>query len=182
MKKEKIYEYMSNNELNIEEIVKDYSNYIYTIISNKAKMNQDDVEEIISDVFVTLWKNQEKLDINKKLSSYLAGITKNLILKKYREIKETENIDDFEEKLVFTENISLYSSEEEQYDLLIKELNKLKVEEKKIFLMYYFQNKKIKEISESLNSSESKIKMKLNRTRKKLRKVLEKGDGNYDER
>ena len=181
MKKEKIYEYIVNNELNIEEIVRDYSNYIYVIITNKVKMNQDDIEEIISDVFVTLWNNREKLDINKKLSSYLAGITKNLILKKYREIKETENIDDFEEKLVFTENISLYSSEEEQYDLLIKELNKLKVEEKKIFLMYYFQNKKIKEISESLNFSESKIKMKLNRTRKKLRKVLEKGDGSYDE-
>lgn len=181
MKKEKICEYIVNNELNIEEIVKDYSNYIYTIISNKVKMNQDDVEEIISDVFVTLWKNQEKLDINKKLSSYLAGITKNLILKKYRQIKENDNIDDFEEKLIFTENISLYSSEEEQYDVLIKELNKLKVEERKIFLMYYFENKKIKDISEVLNFTESKIKMKLNRTRKKLKKILKEGDGDYDE-
>ena len=181
MKKEKIYEYMNNNELNIEEIVKDYSNYIYVIITNKVKMCQDDVEEIISDVFVTLWNNQNKLDINKKLSSYLAGITKNLIKKKYSKIKEYENIDDFEEKFIFNENISLYSSEEEQYDVLINELNKLKKEEKKIFLMYYFENKKIKEISEILDFSESKIKMKLNRTRKKLKKVLKEGDGNYDE-
>lgn len=177
MRKEKIYEYMNNNELNIEDIVIDYSNYIQTIIRNKTMINQDDAEEIISDVFVTLWNNQDKLDINKKMSSYIAGITKNLIKKKYRDKKEFENIDDFDEKLILNENITLYSTTEEQYDELINELNKIKVEEQKIFTMYYFENRKIKDISKLLNFSESKIKMKLNRTRKKLSKILKERDG-----
>ena len=133
---------MNNNELNIEDIVIDYSNYIQTIIRNKTMINQDDAEEIISDVFVTLWNNQDKLDINKKMSSYIAGITKNLIKKKYRDKKEFENIDDFDEKLILNENITLYSTTEEQYDELINELNKIKVEEQKIFTMYYFENKR----------------------------------------
>lgn len=168
---------MNNNELNIEDIVIDYSNYIQTIIRNKTMINQDDAEEIISDVFVTLWNNQDKLDINKKMSSYIAGITKNLIKKKYRDKKEFENIDDFDEKLILNENITLYSTTEEQYDELINELNKIKVEEQKIFTMYYFENRKIKDISKLLNFSESKIKMKLNRTRKKLSKILKERDG-----
>ena len=181
MKKEKIYEYMENNELNIENVIRDYSNYVQTIINNKIRIAQDDIEEIISDVFVTLWNNQKRLDINKKMSSYIAGITKNLIKKKYREIKEFENIDDFDEKLIFDENLIMYSATDEQYDDLLNELNKLKVEEQRIFLMYYFENKKIKEISKLLNFSESKVKMKLNRCRKKLSKILKKRDGDYNE-
>ena len=181
MKKEKIYEYMENNELNIENVIKDYSNYVQTIINSKAIINQDDREEIISDVFVTLWNNQERLDINKKMSSYIAGITKNLIKKKYREIKEFENIEDYDEKLILNENLTIYSTTDEQYDDLLVELNKLKEEEKRIFIMYYFENKKIKEISKLLKFSESKIKMKLNRCRKKLSKILKKRDGDYDE-
>ena len=172
MKKEKIYEYMKNNELNIEDIVKDYSNYVQTIIKNTARINVEDTEEIISDVFVTLWKNQEKLDINKKMSSYIAGITKNLIKKKYREIEEIENIEEFEENLIFNENITLFSELEQLDDLLINELGKMKKEEQDVFSMYYFENKKIKDIAKVLNFSESKVKMKLNRTRKKLRKVI----------
>ena len=42
MKKEKIYEYMENNELNIEAVIKDYSNYIQTIIYSKIQINKDD--------------------------------------------------------------------------------------------------------------------------------------------
>ncbi len=177
MKKEKIYEYIENNQLNIEDIVKDYSNYVQTIIKNKTKMSQEDIEEIISDVFVTLWNNQDKLNINNKMSSYIAGITKNLIKKKYRDIKEYENIDDLDEKFIISENITLYSSLEEQYDALLNELNKSKKEDQKVFSMYYFENRKIKEISKLLNFSESKIKMKLNRTRKKLSKLLKERDG-----
>ena len=172
---------MENNELNIESVVKDYSSYVQTIIKSKTRINQDDEEEIISDVFVTLWNNQDRLDINKKMSSYIAGITKNLIKKKYREIKEFDNIDDFDERLIFNENLIIYSTVDEQYDDLLRELNKLKEEEQKIFLMYYFENKKIKEISKLLNFSESKVKMKLNRSRNKLRKNLKKRDGDYNE-
>ena len=175
-----IYEYIENGKLNIEAVIKDYSNYVYTIINSRFKLSSADVEEIISDVFVTLWNNQEKLNINKKMSSYIAGITKNLIKKKYREIKQYENIEDFDEKLVIFENFSLYSSEDENYDLLLNELNRMKVEDQKIFTMFYFENKKIKEISKILNFTESKVKMKLNRTRKKLSKKIKERDGDYD--
>lgn len=46
-------------------------------------------------------------------------------------------------------------------------------EDKTIFLMFYYKGQKIKEISNKLDISESKVKMKLSRTRKKLKKILE---------
>lgn len=177
LKKEKIQEYLENGILDIEAIMTQYTNYIYTIIKNKSSdFNQEDIEEIISDVFLTLWNNQEKLDNSKNLSSYIAGITKNLIKKKQRDRKVFENIEDYEEQMIISEKIDLYFEEQEQNEMIIQELDKFKTEEQTIFLMFYYQNKKIKEIANFLNISESKVKMKLSRTRKKLkRKLKERG-------
>ena len=95
-----IKSYINNNKLNIEKVMENYTPYIYTIIKNKSsELTEEDVEEIISDVFLALWKNQEKLDINKDLSSYLAGITKNLYNKKIRDRKSNMNIDDYQNSL-----------------------------------------------------------------------------------
>ena len=61
-----------------------YTGYIWRIITNSTNLSKEDIEEVISDVFLTLWNNQYKLDVGKKLSTYLFGITKNLIKKKER--------------------------------------------------------------------------------------------------
>lgn len=175
MKKKIVYEYMEENELNIELIMQDFVNYIYTIIKNSSNLNSEDIEEIISDVFLTVWNNREKIDKEKELSPYIAGITKNLIKKKYRNSKTYENIEDYEEKLIGLEGIDLYSEEEEQNEVIIKELEKLKEEEQKIFMMFYYEDKKIKEISNILDISQSKVKMKLHRIRKKLKQNLKGG-------
>lgn len=166
---------MVENELNIEIVMQDFVNYIYTIIRNSSNLASEDIEEIISDVFLTVWNNREKLDIEKELSPYIAGITKNLIKKKYRNSKTYENIEDYEEKLIGTEGIDLYSEEDEQNEVIIKELGKLKEEDKKIFMLFYYEDKKIKEISNILDISQSKVKMKLHRIRKKLKQNLKGG-------
>lgn len=76
-----IKEYIKNNELDLEIIINEYSAYIGTIIDNMTKLilTNEDKEEICSDVFFILWKNTKKLDINKKLSSYIAGVTRNVV-------------------------------------------------------------------------------------------------------
>lgn len=172
---EKIHEYIEDGKLNIETIMKEYTNYIYAIIKNKANhLKSEDVEEIISDVFLTLWNNQNKLDKQKNLSPYIAGITKNLIKKKFRNSNQYENIEDYQEQLISFEKIHLYSEIEEKNEIIIEELDKMQQEEQKIFVMFYYEDKKIKEIANILGISESKVKMKLSRTRKKLKNKLEK--------
>ena len=104
----KIYTYIENNKLQMEKIMANYSNYISTIIRNSyIELSSEDKEEILLDVFLTLWKNQEKLDINKSMSAYISGITKNLIKYKYRQCKENQNIEEYEEKLIDSSNIDL---------------------------------------------------------------------------
>ncbi len=53
---------LDNNELDLKQIVDDYSNYIYTIIKNMTNglLKEEDVEELISDVLLAVWKNKRK--------------------------------------------------------------------------------------------------------------------------
>ena len=76
-----IKHYIKNNELDLEKIINEYSSYTATIIDNMARnsLKDEDKEEIVSEVFFILWKNKNKLNINKYLSSYIAGITRNVV-------------------------------------------------------------------------------------------------------
>lgn len=169
----KIYTYIEDNKLKIEEIMCDYKNYIYTIIRNfNLNLSNEDSEEIVLDVFLTLWKNQSKLDINKSLSSYIGGITKNLIKYKYRQNKTVLNIEDFEGTLIEVNKIELFLIQDEKKKIIINELDKMKAEEKQVFMGYYYDNNTIKQIAIKLNLSESKVKIILFRIRKKLKKKL----------
>ena len=171
-----IDKYIENDALNIEKVINEYSGYIYIIVKNLAKetISKEDIEEIISDVFVTFWNNREKLDKTKPIKSYLAGITKNLIKLKYRKIQFDFNIDDYENRLITNLSIEENFEIREGNNIVEKTLENMKKEDKDIFIMYYYNSKKIKEISKTLNISESKVKTKLHRIRKKLRKELEK--------
>ena len=177
-KNNKIYSYIFNDKLEIENIMKDYTNYVIAIIRNSYNsLTDEDVEEIILDVFVTLWKNQEKLDINKNLSSYIGGITRNLIKKKNKNLKISDNIEDYQEIADLTD-IELYYCENEKEKIIRNELEKLKQIDRDIFVLYYYEENSIKEISEILKISQSKVKSKLFRMRKKLKKFL--NDRGYD--
>ena len=173
-----IYNYFSGNKLLIENVVNDFSNYIYTVIrKSNLKISDEDIEELVSDVVFAIWKNQDKLDINKKITPYIAGITNNLIKKKYRDTKVFDNIEDYDNKLIEDSNIELQFIENEFNEDIIKQLDKLKKEDKDIFILYYFNEKNIKDIANELNMSESKVKSKLFRTRKKIKKYLKEKEG-----
>ena len=168
MKDVPIYNYFNGNTLLIENIVNDFSNYIYTVIRNSnLKVSDEDIEELVSDVVFTIWKNQDKLDINRKITPYIVGITNNLVKKKYRDTKVFDNIEDYENNLIEDSNIELQFIENERNKGIMKQLDKLKKEDKTIFILYYFNEKSINDIANELNMSESKVKSKLFRTRKK---------------
>ena len=87
---------LDNNELDLKQIVDDYSNYIYTIIKNMTNglLKEEDVEELISDVLLAVWKNKRKNRKNLELKPYIAGITKNIVKNKLRSISPMYKIED----------------------------------------------------------------------------------------
>lgn len=181
--KREIKEYMNKQELNLEKIVDEYNNYVEKIIENMANpyLAKEDKEEILSDTFFILWKNKEKLEDNKLLSSYLAGITRNLVKEKARVVRIHDNLQDYENYFSDGKNMDMLCEQREKTKFIKETIEQMKEEDIEIFKSYYYGAKKIKEIAKIFNISEFNVKTKLYRIRKKIKQELEKG-GYGDER
>ena len=176
-----IKNYIQDNQLNIEKVIINYTPYIYTIIKNKnSDLSNEDIEEIVSDVFLAVWKNQSRLDINKEISTYLVGIAKNLYNKKIRNKKNIKNIENYKNNLFDTESIDIKIENTEKENLIFMLVNNMKQEDKDIFILYYYNAKSIKDIANILNITENKIKSRLFRIRRKIKRGLEKRGYSYN--
>ncbi|MBQ7410052.1 MAG: sigma-70 family RNA polymerase sigma factor [Clostridia bacterium] len=172
-----IKRYKNNKELDLEKIINEYSGYVYTIIKNMAKeyLSDEDVEEIISDTFFILWKNTKKLEDDKLLSPYIAGITKNLVKEKCRVINIDFDISNYENIIQDNIKIDMICEQREKISILEKTVKQLKEDDILIFNLYYYSSMKISEISKVLNISDFNVKMKLYRIRNKIKKEFSKG-------
>ena len=160
-----IEKYYKNNEIDMDQIIEDFTPYITTIINKGTnnKLSFEDKEEIYSDTFFILWKNRNRLNINVSLNSYLAGITKNLIKEKYRKLKIVYDISNFENDAL--NSVNMYENDRELiWDIEIKIVN-----------LFYYSSVSIKDIAKKLNISELNVKTRLHRIRKKIKKELNNG-------
>lgn len=141
--------YIKNNELDLEKIINEYSSYTATIIDNMARnsLNDADKEEIVSEVFFILWKNKNKLNVNKYLSSYIAGITRNVVKEYLRKVKINFNISDYENSLYNYDKIDLLDDNVEEISKIEEKLKNMKKIDKTIFLDFYYSFKSIKDIA-----------------------------------
>lgn len=174
MKEERIIKnYFIKNELNTKKVLDDYYNYISTIIKNFQYINPEDEEEIISDVFFIVWKNKDKLDKTLNFSPYIAGITKKVIYKRYKQDRISKLIyEEFEDEIVDNFNIEKILEEKEMNDCIIKNLKNIGETEYLVFTKFYYEDKKIKDISKELGISVAAVKTTLHRTRKKVKEFL----------
>ena len=160
------------NNIDLDEIVDEFTPYVRKVIDNMAGSNlsYEDKEEILTDTFFVLWKNQNnRIDY---LDSYIAGIARNLVKEKFKKRKIEFNIDDFENNVGYFDNIEMFSDEREKLNKLeidYKALSKLEFE---ILTMFYYSSRSVKDIANYLNLSESSVKTKLFRIRKKLKKYM----------
>lgn len=164
--------YIKNNELDLEKIINEYSSYTATIIDNMARnsLNDEDKEEIVSEAFFILWKNKNKLNVNKYLSSYIAGITRNVVKEYLRKVKINFNISDYENSLYNYDKIDLLDDNVEEISKIEEKLKNMKKIDKTIFLDFYYSFKSIKDIAKEQKISEFSVKQRLYRIRNKIRK------------
>lgn len=170
-----IKDYITANKLDLERIVKEYTPYVKRIVDNSLEncLQDEDKEEIITDAFFVLWKNKDK--VFSSLSSYIAGITRNLIKEKVRKKQIAYDISEYE-NIIEISNVNLFESEREEINKIEKTFEKLSKLDYRILTMFYYSSRSIKDIAKELKLSETNIKTRLFRIRKKIKKELGVGD------
>lgn len=145
-------------------VYEQYKNDIFRLCLSYTK-NVFDAEDIVQNVFLKYYKNKDKVtkeNIKNWLIKVAINESKTLFssswLKKVRLFKESD-----ERTLIV----------QDKDNNLLESVFKLPKKERLIIHLYYYENYKIKEIANILKISEANVKVKLHRSRKKLKDLLE---------
>lgn len=183
-----VYEWrkhMLKTQNDLSRLIDSYTPYITKIVSAIGGhfLSNEDIEEIVSDTFFTIWQNRKKLRIDEDIKPYLAQISRNKTKNQLRKLAKTsskivENIDTINDNdtIIVTDNIITSEQIEEIQNIV----NRFDNPEKEILYGYYFYEFKLSEIANRLNLPLSTVKSKLYRSREKLQQLLIEG-GVYEE-
>lgn len=151
-----------------------YADYCYSIIYNLIR-DHDQTEEALSDVWLKIWNSIPPVR-PVRLRAYLAKTARNIALDyiKYNDAEKRSGTTVLFDELA--ECIPDPSGEHENNlkELLREFVNALEPEVQKIFLRRYWYGATIEELAKAMHCSENRITGILFRTRKKLKKYLEK--------
>ncbi len=159
------------------ELVDFYGEIIFALIY-KMVGNREDAEEIAQDVFVKAFQSLKRYRKESSFSTYLYRIAYNLSISHLRKKRCIVYSDDIEMLIKGSESDTLEDLElkilrEEQYEKLYLAIDRLNSDEKFLIISFYEDGKSIKELAEITNQSESNIKIKLFRGRKKISLLME---------
>lgn len=141
--------------------------YVYHLL-----MDKEDAEDIVQELFLTLWDNRKKIEIEENVSGYLYKMAKNLALKQIR-IKTNYKtfLENQEDTLLYYEENQL---ESEEFRLALYDcINRLPVRSKEVLLLHRVKGFKQKEIADQLSISVKTIKNQIWSSLQKLKKCLE---------
>lgn len=165
----------NKSEKALQETIQRYTAYVSTIIREilNSKATVEDVEELVADTFISLWKTAERIDYVQysSLKAYIGKIARNKA-KDYLKMNKDIDLELYENAILIDDGIERQMLQKEQQQYIQKLLTKLKPEDQKIFLLYYYQYKKIDEIALIMNMNPQTVKTRLRRGRETLRTLL----------
>ena len=166
----------------LELMMDTYMGLAYTIVHSKIATicSKEDIEECVSDVFYELYKNKEKIDLEKgSLKAFLAIIAKRKAIDIYRRHAKQSNKVVSIETFNASEFIDLESDNEKIYSdkqtrtMLLEEIKALGEPDSEILTRRYFFEQSSKAISEVMGIKVNTVDKRIGRALVKLKKVWE---------
>lgn len=130
-------------------------------------------EDIVQSIFLKLWNDRKKLQIETSLKSYLLKAVRNSCLDEFRHLEIVRQYEsDYKSNVLDaydTENYILYSDLNGHLHRALQQIPELYRE---AFEMNRFEGLKYREIAEKLNVSERTVEVRVSKTLELLRKQL----------
>lgn len=172
------------------ELLNRYSEKVHNL-SIRITRSEEDAEEVLQDVFVTVYNKIEKFEGKSAFSSWLYRITVNTSFMKLRKRKQNTAIsieevspgirDNWVGRRSDTADVNYICSRHELREELEKAIAKLPEEYRVIFVLRDVDGLSNQEVGEILNLSVPAVKSRLHRSRLMLRKRLQKFYDDYSD-
>jgi len=154
----------------MEQIYQQYYSRLLSFINSKVH-NKEDAKDILSEVFIKIYKNIDKLDSNERLTSWIYKITRNTIIDSYRKNKKNQNNIELDEEHIFEEKEQLLAIHEIS-NCIKPIINSLAPKYAKVLYLSEMKELQQKEIAEQLDISLSNIKNIIFRGKKQIKEKL----------
>lgn len=173
--------YFARDELGLKKTDEIYGKYCRSIAKNILSSDED-ADEVWSDTLLRAW-NSIPPENPKSLKVYLGTLARNISFDRYRKMTAEKRggcevalcLEEAEEFLTDTKSISDEYEKREFANLLNLFLKSLPERECDIFVRRYFYCDSTADIGKRFALREANVLVILSRTRKKLKKALEKG-------
>ena len=158
---------MKISERQFDYVYNEYAKELYNIAYGYTR-NRDDSIDIMQNAYVVLLESNKKFESNEHIKYFLIRVTVNESLdllksaSKKRVIKNNDVVVNFPET----------KKEELPYDLS-EIVNTLPEKYKTILILHYYDDMKIKDISNVLKISEPAVKKRLERARNLIKEIIE---------
>lgn len=163
----------------LEQIIDQYTPYVFAIVSNilSHALPREDLEEVVSDVFCSLWYSREQVEPG-KLKAWLAVTARNAARDRLRRLRLTHPLD--EDMLdISLPDMDEALAEQELAAACRAAVDSLKEPDREIFQRRYFLYQKTEDIAREMGLGHAAVRSRLMRGRTKLREYLEKGGWAY---
>ena len=160
-------------------IVERYEGKLFRYILRISSLNKEDVEDVLQDVFISVYKNLNSFNHNLKFSSWIYRITYNRVISNWRKMKNSpqvlKNEDNLElfNAIVDKEDIFKNLTKKDTQKAVNEILGKLKRDYKSVLVLKFLEEKSYLEISDILKKPMGTIATLINRAKKEFRKIIE---------
>ncbi|MEN9928679.1 MAG: hypothetical protein RLZZ231_600 [Bacteroidota bacterium] len=133
--------------------------------------DSDAHKDLFQEITIQLWKAFPKFRGDSKFSTWAYRVALNTAITLYRKNTRSIQTSDYEKHSYFISQEDYNPEEEEQLKLMYQAVHQLNDIEKALIFMY-LEDKDYAEISETLGISEVNARVKMNRIKNKLKKIL----------
>ncbi len=133
--------------------------------------NQDQHNDLFQEITIQLWRAFPKFRGDSKFSTWMYRVGLNTAITLYRKSKRSIKTQDYDSVMFRISSEEYDDTVEQQLKLMysaVKELNDID----KALVFLYLEDKNYKEISETLGITEVNARVKMNRVKTKLKKIL----------
>lgn len=169
-----IKEVLGGKSEQFEHILNRYGGQVFNLIAHIVPCKED-AEELTQDVFIKVFRQLSSFKEESCFSTWIYRIATNTALSAARKRKHnTLHLDDAAYSNIHDEIIdeALDNDSEEQLQRLSEAIDRLNAEERALITLYYMNEIPIAEVATIMRLTESNVKTRLYRTRKKLYLLL----------
>lgn len=159
-----------------EQIVNQYLSRIYSFVRQRVS-NEEDVADVAQEISLNIYKSLCVKEVN-SIDGFVWTVARNILINYYRgKQKSYFNVSIDSEQMEFSDGKKTpleQMIDKENYEKIRSEIAYLSKTQRKILIMYYYEEKKQSEIAEILRIPLGTVKWHLNVAKGELKKGMEK--------